>query len=52
MFSRAFRETFGMSPTDLRDASGGGNSAAIGHSKDSEFITMNRWLLGLETAGR
>lgn len=52
VFSRAFREAFGMSPTDLRASSRGGTSAAFDHSKESEFITMNRWLLGLEIAGR
>ena len=52
VFSRAFRETFGMSPSDLRDAWRGSNSANFDHSKESDFVTMNRWLLGLETAGR
>ncbi len=52
VFSRAFRETFGMSPSDLRDAWRGSNSANFDHSKESDFLTMNRWLLGLETAGR
>jgi AraC-like DNA-binding protein len=51
-FSRAFRETYGMSPTDLREATRGGKPAELRCGKDSEFITMNRWLLGLEAAGR
>jgi len=41
-----------MSPTDLREASRGCKLADLGRGKDSEFITMNRWLLGLEAAGR
>ncbi|MDQ8697098.1 helix-turn-helix domain-containing protein [Hyphomicrobium sp. LHD-15] len=51
-FSRAFRETYSMSPTDLREASREGKTAHLSHGKDSAFITMNRWLLGLDIAGR
>lgn len=52
VFSRAFREAYGMSPTDLRRASGRVNTADAGHSKDSDFMIMNRWLLGVDAAGR
>lgn len=51
-FSRAIRETYGMSPTDLREAARGGNAVDVGHAKGSEFIIMNRWLLGMDAAGR
>lgn len=51
-FSRAFREAFGMSPTDLRGGRGTEEAAGLAYSKGNEFMTMNRWLLGLETAGR
>ncbi len=52
VFSRAFREAYGMSPTDSRNASGRSDQAEPGVSNDSNFITMNRWLLGLDAAGR
>jgi AraC-like DNA-binding protein len=52
VFSRAFREAYGMSPTDLRNASRRGDTAGPDHSKDSDFIIMNRWLLGMDAAGR
>jgi AraC-like DNA-binding protein len=51
-FSRAFRETYGMSPTDLREASRSGKPADLSCGRDREFITINRWLLGLDVAGR
>jgi AraC-like DNA-binding protein len=51
VFSRAFREAYGMSPTDLRGASRRGDAAGPGHSNDSAFIIMNRWLLGMDAAG-
>jgi AraC-like DNA-binding protein len=52
VFSRAFREAFAMSPTDLRVARRAGDPVGFAHSKGGDFMTMNRWLLGLETAGR
>lgn len=52
VFSRAFREAYGMSPTDLRGAYGRGSAAGLDHSKDSDFMVMNRWLLGMDIAGR
>jgi AraC-like DNA-binding protein len=52
VFSRAFREAYGMSPTDLRNASRRCATAGLDHSKDSDFIIMNRWLLGMDAAGR
>jgi AraC-like DNA-binding protein len=52
VFSRAFREAYGMSPTDLRNVTGRYDSAKPGASNDSDFITMNRWLLGMDAAGR
>ena len=52
VFSRAFRDAYGLSPTDVREAWRSDSSAAFGHAKENEFIIMNRWLLGLEAAGR
>jgi len=51
VFSRAFREAYGVSPTELRGVVRTG-TAGIGLSGDSGFGTMRRWLLGLDAAGR
>ena len=50
VFSRAFRQAFGMSPAELRDAVGRTETADIGLAGDSAFETMRRWLLGLDAA--
>lgn len=52
VFSRAFREAFGISPTDLRDTWKSGDEVGSVCSAGSDFMTVNRWLLGLDTAGR
>jgi AraC-like DNA-binding protein len=52
VFSRAFREAYGMSPTDLRNAPGRADKTDPGLSEDNNFRTMNRWLLGMDAAGR
>jgi AraC-like DNA-binding protein len=52
VFSRAFREAYGMSPTDLRENLGRGDALGFDCSKDSHFMIMNRWLLGMDVAGR
>lgn len=50
VFSRAFRQAFGMSPAELRDAVGRAETADIGLAGDSAFETMRRWLLGMDAA--
>lgn len=52
VFSRAFRQAFGMSPAELRDAVGRAETADIGLAGDSAFETMRRWLLGLDATRR
>jgi AraC-like DNA-binding protein len=50
VFSRAFRQAYGVSPTELRSAVGRAGTADIGLSGDSGFHTMRRWLLGIGAA--
>jgi AraC-like DNA-binding protein len=52
VFSRAFREAYGVSPSDLRNASGRRDASDLGLFQDSGFTTMNRWLIGMDAAGR
>lgn len=46
IFSRAFRQVHGQSPTDFRDACARIDTLDTGHSFDNDFATMRRWLLG------
>jgi AraC-like DNA-binding protein len=52
VFSRAFRDAYGMSPSDMRNiAKAGYRSAASAQSNgDGAFWTMNRWLLGIDAS--
>jgi AraC-like DNA-binding protein len=50
-FSRAFRQAFGISPTEVRDPPGRAELADVTLSGEAGFGTMSRWLLGLDTAG-
>lgn len=53
VFSRAFREAYGLSPTDMRRATGQAGAADdLDLSSESTFMTMNRWLIGMDAAGR
>jgi AraC-like DNA-binding protein len=52
VFSRAFREAYGLSPSELRDASSRANTAGPDYSQENGFQLMNRWLIGMEAAGR
>jgi AraC-like DNA-binding protein len=52
VFSRAFRQAHGVSPTELRDAFAGTETADIVLSGDGGFETMRRLLLGMNAAGR
>lgn len=52
VFSRAFRDAYGMTPSALRDTAGEGASPHQGSELESSFVTMNRWLMGLGLAGR
>ena len=48
VFSRAFREAYAMSPTELRDAIERDELADVRFSGEAGFGTMSRWLLGLD----
>ena len=52
VFSRAFREAYGLSPSELRRASSRANAAGPDFSQENGFKLMNRWLTGMEVAGR
>jgi AraC-like DNA-binding protein len=52
VFSRSFRQSYGMSPTELLRASERAEPADVRFSGESGFGTMSRWLLGLDTMGR
>ncbi|MBT1153972.1 helix-turn-helix domain-containing protein [Aminobacter anthyllidis] len=52
VFSRAFRQAYGASPSELRDGFWRTGNAEPGLCGDSVFETMNRWLLGTETVRR
>ena len=49
VFSRAFRQSFGMAPTELRRAVGA-DFADLRLTGDGAFGTMSHWLLGLNLA--
>lgn len=53
-FSRAFRDAYGMSPSDMRATAQAGYREAIHTSfkGGGSFWTMNRWLLGMDASGR
>ena len=51
VFSRAFRQAYGMPPTAMRDALERDESTDIMFSGDAGFGTMRRWLLGLDAVG-
>jgi AraC-like DNA-binding protein len=48
VFNRAFRRTYGMSPTLLRDAVRRDEIPDVLFSSESGFGTLGRWLLGLD----
>jgi AraC-like DNA-binding protein len=52
VFSRAFRDAYDMSPTELREAFERDELADVRFSGEVGFETMSRWLLGLDTIGR
>jgi AraC-like DNA-binding protein len=52
VFSRAFRDAYGVPPTELRDVSERDELADIKFSGEAGFGTMSRWLLGLDTVIR
>jgi AraC-like DNA-binding protein len=51
VFSRAFRQVYGMPPTEMREALERDELADGAFSGEAGFGTMSRWLLGLDTAG-
>ena len=51
VFSRSFRQSYGMSPTELLRTVEGAEPADVRFSGESGFGTMSRWLLGLDTTG-
>lgn len=48
VFSRAFRQTYGVPPSEFRAASWRTDTADVGLHGDSASQTMARWLLGAE----
>lgn len=46
MFSRAFRQAHGVSPSDFREVCTRINPVDTAHPFDNDFATMRRWLLG------
>jgi AraC-like DNA-binding protein len=48
VFNRAFRRTYGMSPTQLRDAIRRDEIPGVLFSGENGFGTLGRWLLGLD----
>lgn len=51
VFSRSFRQSYGMSPTELLRAFERAEPADISFSGEGGFGAMNRWLLGRDTMG-
>ena len=51
VFNRSFRQSYGMSPTELLRASESAEPADVRFSGERGFETMSRWLLGLDTIG-
>lgn len=47
-FSRALRQTYGMSPSDIRAGAGFGHASQ--DSGDGTFFALNRWLRGIDVA--
>jgi len=54
VFSRSFRDAFGMSPSDMRQLAKTGyeKAATSQRSGYGAFWTLNRWLLGIDPSGR
>ena len=52
VFSRAFRQTYGVSPSQLRGVLWRNGTANLAHPGDSGFEAMSRWLLGMEATRR
>ncbi|HZO46250.1 MAG TPA: AraC family transcriptional regulator [Xanthobacteraceae bacterium] len=48
VFSRAFRQAYGTSPSSLREEHSQARKADVSHSGDRAFELMKRWLLGVE----
>lgn len=51
VFNRSFRQSYGMSPTELLRASESAEPADVRFFGERGFETMSRWLLGLDTIG-
>jgi AraC-like DNA-binding protein len=51
VFNRSFRQSYGMSPTEVLGAFDRAEPADVRFSGESGFGTMSRWLLGLDTIG-
>jgi AraC-like DNA-binding protein len=51
VFSRAFRQAYGMPPTELRGALERTELTDVVFSGEAGFGTMSRWLLGLDVVG-
>jgi AraC-like DNA-binding protein len=49
VFSRAFRQAHGISPTELRNAPEHAVITNVGFSGENGFAIMGRWLLGLDS---
>ena len=54
VFSRAFRDAYGMSPSDMRATAQAGYADAIDAplTDDGSYWAVNRWLLGLDASAR
>lgn len=52
VFSRAFRQTYGASPSELREGLRKTDGTDVELGGDSAFEAMTRWLLGTEAIGR
>ncbi len=52
VFSRALRQTYGKSPSDIRAAAGNGEGQPLSRDADDSFAKLNRWLLGRDATAR
>ncbi|WP_439543498.1 helix-turn-helix domain-containing protein [Hyphomicrobium sp.] len=52
VFGRAFREAYGMASSDLRRVITQPDQAYEPFPQANEFVMMNRWLIGMDAAGR
>jgi AraC-like DNA-binding protein len=50
VFSRAFRQTYSVSPSELRDGVRRTGNVDVSHPGDSPFEAMKQWLLGAEAS--